>query len=177
MNRNIALAALLAVLAVPGLRAEDKPQGKWESLKVYFQHLKQGLSESSLDGMYQKRGLVAVAAVRGADQKDERTDLAKPQMKDPAREKKIKVRKAESREFEAAVELAVSEKFPEAVAALEAFEKAHPKSPMLADVRDARAKAQEAMLQGNKPPAPIEPAKGEPAKAEPVQAEAAKTAP
>ena len=136
--RYLAMALLLAV----GAQAEG---GRWDSLKTYFKHLKQGLMESSVDGMYQKRGRVAVAAVRGKKQGDEKSDLSKPAMKDPVKDKKIKVRKAEAREFEKAVDFAVEGKFDESIAALEAFEKAHPKSPMLEDVKDAKAKAKEAM--------------------------------
>ena len=118
-----------------------------------------------VEGGYQKRGLVAVAAVRGANQGDEKSDLSKPAMKDPARERKIRVRKAEAREFEKAADLAVAGKYGEALAALEAFEKAHPKSTLLADVKEAKGKVQEA-IEAQK----AEAAKpGEPAKAEPAQ--------
>ena len=82
--RYLVLAGLLALVAAPA-RAQDAPQRKWDSLMTYFKHLKQGLMESSVDGMYQKRGLTAVAAVRGANQSDEKSDLNVPQMKDPAR--------------------------------------------------------------------------------------------
>jgi len=133
--------ALLLMLAV-GAHAEGS---KWDSLKTYFKHLKEGLMESSVEGFYQKRGVVAVAAVRGANQSDEKSDLSKPAMKDPAREKKIKVRKVEAREFEKAVDLAVGGKFDEAGVALEAFEKAHPKSSLLDDVREARENVREAV--------------------------------
>jgi len=156
--RYLAMALLLAV----GARAEG---AKWDSLNMYFKHLKQGLMESSVEGGYQKRGLVAVAAVRGANQGDEKSDLSKPAMKDPARERKIRVRKAEAREFEKAADLAVAGKYGEALAALEAFEKAHPKSTLLADVKEAKGKVQEA-IEAQK----AEAAKpGEPAKAEPAQ--------
>ena len=136
--RYLALVLLLAV----GAQAQGS---KWDSLKTYFKHLKQGLMESSVEGVYQKRGLVAVAAVRGAKQGDEKSDLSKPGMKDPVKEKKIKVRKAEAREFEKAADLAMAGKYEEAAAALEAFEKAHPKSVLLGDVKEAKGKVKEAV--------------------------------
>ena len=156
--RYLALVLLLAV----GAHAQGS---KWDSLKTYFKHLKQGLMESSVEGVYQKRGLVAVAAVRGAKQGDEKSDLSKPSMKDPVKEKKIKVRKAEAREFEKAADLAVGGKYEESMAALEAFEKAHPKSTLLEDVKEAKGKVKEA-LEAQKAEAakPVEPAKAEPAK-------------
>jgi len=160
MNKIIAAVALLAVFGAYGLRAEQKPKTKWDSIREYFQFLKQGLTESSVQGVYQKRGAVAVAAVRGKDQTDEKADLSKPQMKSPAKERKIKVRKAESREFEKAAELALAGKFEETIAALEAFEQAHPRSPLLDDVRAAKAKAKEAMeAQKAEAAKPEEPAK------------------
>jgi TolA-binding protein len=135
--RYLALVLMLAV----GAHAEGS---KWDSLKTYFKHLKQGLMESSVEGVYQKRGLVAVAAVRGAKQGDEKSDPSKPGMKDPVKEKRVKVRKAEAREFEKAVDLAVAGKYDEALAALGRFEKAHPKSTLLADVKEAKGKVKEA---------------------------------
>ncbi len=157
--RYLALVLMLAV----GAHAEGS---KWDSLRTYFKHLKQGLMESSVEGVYQKRGLVAVAAVRGAGQADEKSDPAKPGMKNPAKEKKIKVRKAEAREFEKAADLAVAGKFDESLAALEAFEKAHPKSSLLSDVKDAKEKVKEAQAeQKAEAGKPAEPAKAEAPKA------------
>ncbi|MCX5797159.1 MAG: hypothetical protein NTY77_16840 [Elusimicrobia bacterium] len=157
--RYLALVLLLAV----GAQAETS---KWDSLKTYFKHLKQGLAESSVEGTYQRRAPSIVAAVRGDDQRNDKSDLSQPAMKDPAREKKVKVRKAEAREFEKAADLAAAGKYEEAVAALEAFEKAHPKSAFLADVKEAKGKVKEA-LEAQKAEAAqaAEPAKAEPAKA------------
>jgi TolA-binding protein len=133
---------------------------RWDSLRTYFKHLKQGLMESSVEGVYQKRGLVAVAAVRGAGQGDERSDPGKPGMKNPAKEKKIKVRKAEARELEKAVDLAVEGKYDEALAAMEKFEKAHPKSALLSDAKEAKGKVREAAeAQKAEGGAPAEPVK------------------
>ncbi|MBI5241126.1 MAG: hypothetical protein HY926_11690 [Elusimicrobia bacterium] len=146
--RYLALALMLAA----GAHAEGS---KWDSLKTYFKHLKQGLMESSVEGVYQKRGVVAVAAVRGAAQGDEKSDLSKPGMKDPAKERKIKVRKAEAREFEKAVDLAVAGKYDEALAALEAFGKAHPKSTLLGDVKEAKGKVKEAQAEAAKAAEPV----------------------
>jgi TolA-binding protein len=143
------------MLAV-GAHAEGS---RWDSLRTYFKHLKQGLMESSVAGSYQKRSSVAVAAVRGSGQADDKADLGQPAMKDPARERKIKARKAETREFEKAADLAVAGKFEEAGAALEAFEKAHPKSTLLADVKEAKGKVKEAIEAQKAEPAPAEPAK------------------
>jgi hypothetical protein len=153
--------ALVLILAT-GAHAEAS---KWDSLKTYFKHLKQGLMESSVEGVYQKRGVVAVAAVRGANQGDEKSDLSKPTMKDPIKEKKIKVRKAEAKEFEKAADLAVAGKYEESAAALEAFEKAHPKSTLLGDVKEAKGKVREAIAaQKEDVDKSAEPAKAEPAK-------------
>jgi len=136
--RYLALVMMLAV----GAHAEGT---KWGSVKTYFKHLKEGLMESSVEGYYQKRNFTAVAAVRGPDRGDEKSDLSKPAMKDPVKVKKIKVRKAEAKEFEKAADLAVAGKFEEAAAAFEAFEKAHPQSTLLEDVREAMGKAKEAL--------------------------------
>jgi hypothetical protein len=157
--RYLALMLMLAAAA----HAEG---GRWDFLKTYFKHLKQGLMDSSVEGVYQKRGVVAVAAVRGANQGDDKSDLSRPSMKDPIQEKKIKVRKAEAREFEKAADLAVAGKYEEASAALEAFEKAHPKSTLLEDVKDAKSKVKEAIeAQKAEAAKPAEPAKTEAPKA------------
>ena len=149
--------ALMLMLAV-GAHAEGN---RWDSLRTYFKHLKQGLMESSVEGSYQKRGSAAVAAVRGAKQGDDKSDLSKPGMKDPAKEKKIKVRKAEAREFEKAADLAVGGKYDEAMAALEAFEKAHPKSNLLEDVKEAKGKVKEAQEAQKAEAGKAAPAKGQ----------------
>ena len=67
------------------------------------------------------------------------------------------MRKAESREFEKAADLAVAGKLDESFAALEVFEKAHPKSSLLGEVREAKAKAKEA-LEAQKAQAAAQPA-------------------
>ncbi|MDD5627592.1 MAG: hypothetical protein PHU21_00895 [Elusimicrobia bacterium] len=159
--RYLALVCMLAASA-------HAAGSRWDSLKTYFKNLKQGLAESSVEGHYQKRGVAIVAAVRGDDQRSPRSDLDRPAMKDPAKEKKVKVRKSEAREFEKAADLAVSGKYEESLAALEAFEKAHPKSPFLGEVKEAKAKvkeaweAQKAETAPSPAAAPAEPAKAGP---------------
>lgn len=166
--RKIVLAAAVLGCAAGGLCAQEKPKSKLDYLKVYFQHLKQGLTESAVQGEYQRGRGAAVAAVRGNAQDDGRADPDKPAMKQPSKTHRQKAESAERREFEKAVDL-VGEgltlkdeaKVDEGVTGLEAFEKAHPKSARLSEVREALAKARELkglLKSDDAPPAP-EPAK------------------
>ncbi|MFA6002507.1 MAG: hypothetical protein WC881_00410 [Elusimicrobiota bacterium] len=139
--RNIWFAVMLWSWWGAPVQAQDK--NKWDSLTTYFKNLKQGLTDSSVEGQYQRGRGTVVAAVRGQAQDDGKAELDKPLMKDPAQERKRKQERAERREFEKAVDLINEGKLGEGIAALEAFEKAHPKSARLAEVREARAKALE----------------------------------
>lgn len=111
------------------------------SFLVWFEHLKKGLADSSVQDRYQKRRVIAVAAVRGSPQ--DSVDPDKPQWKGKRKSKKDLQLKVERGEFAQAVDLILSGRQAEGLAALEAFEKAHPESPILPDVREARQKAVE----------------------------------
>jgi TolA-binding protein len=133
---SLAFVFLWGALA---LAAEAPSAG--DSLKTWFQNLKQGLSDSAVGGHFQKgRGIAAVAAVRG----DRQTllDPNKPHWKlKSAAERKAD--KAERQEFSSAVDAIVAGKIAEGSAALDAFIKAHPKSPYLKEAQKAREKASE----------------------------------
>jgi hypothetical protein len=132
-------ALLILVFVAAGAFAQDaKPQKS--KFMMWFEHLKQGLSESSVQGRYQRgRRVTAVAAVRGS--KQDGPDPDKPAWKSGKQAKKAATMKKERAEFAAAVDLIMGGKAPEGVAALEAFEKAHPESPLLPDVKEAKEKA------------------------------------
>jgi hypothetical protein len=166
--RKIVLAAAVLACAAGGLGAQEKPKSKWDYLKVYFQHLKQGLTESAVQGEYQRGRGAAVAAVRGSAQDDGRADPDKPVLMQPSKTRRRKAEAAERREFEKAVDsvedglqLKDAAKVDEGAAGLEAFEKAHPKSARLGEVREALAKAREiqGLLKSGEAPAAAEPAK------------------
>ncbi|MBI3553812.1 MAG: hypothetical protein HY077_15060 [Elusimicrobia bacterium] len=139
---ELAMAALLilGILCAP-CRAEDTMKSRLAALKTWFQHFKEGLDESVVSDEYQKRDIVAVAAVRGAAQ-----DSAEPNKvywKDPAKAKKAAQLKKEKVELSAALEKILSGNIKEGKTALDSFERAHPKSTLLADARKARDKAKE----------------------------------
>ncbi|MFA6317120.1 MAG: hypothetical protein WC943_06850 [Elusimicrobiota bacterium] len=144
MRKTLLMAAVLCA-ALGGAAfgapepAKPKPAKTW--LRTWFEHLKQGLSESAVQGNYQKARVTAVAAVRGSEQ--ELSDKNVPSWKAGARTRKALRNKAERQEFAKAVDLILEGKSEEGVAALEAFEDAHPKSPLLVDVREAREKARQ----------------------------------
>lgn len=121
--------------------ASTSPKARKTWLRTWFEHLKQGLSESAVQGDYQRVRVTAVAAVRGNQQ--QAADQNKPSWKAGAKGKKSAALKAERREFSRAVDLILEGKVQEGVAALDAFEKAHPKSTLVSDVREAREKARE----------------------------------
>lgn len=132
------------------LPVEDSSHSKWSSLMTYFKHLKEGLTQSSVRAEFQKGRGVAVAAVRGAPQDDGKADPDRPAMRHPAKSRKQKLEAAETREFEKAVDLLEEglklkseAKVDEGIAGLEAFEKGHPRSARIGEVRDALAKARE----------------------------------
>jgi hypothetical protein len=139
--KKIFLTVLLgAAVAAPARSAEEAPKSAVSSLRMWFQHLKEGLSESAVSGHYQKANVTAVAAVRGAAQ--DSVEPEKPQWKG-GKSKKAQQQKAERPGFVKAGELITEGKTQEGSAGLDAFEKAHPKSPLLKDVREARAKLKE----------------------------------
>jgi hypothetical protein len=137
--KKIALFAALAALAV-SVRAED--QARFSGLRNWFKHLKEGLADSSVSEHYQRKGsFAAVAAVRGA--KQDSVDPKVPAFKSSESVRKSKELKAERAELSSSVDLILAGQVKEGEAGLDAFEKAHPKSPLLADARQARQKAKE----------------------------------
>lgn len=174
MRISLVVLALCAAAAAP-VRAEDAPKEK-PGVLSWFKNWKNTLERSAVEGKYRKmRTATGVAAVRGEEQTSANPEEA--YWKDEISEKTEKARMMERAELDAAVTLIMDGKNAEARAALDAFEKAHPKSSFLGQVNEARAKLDE--LEGKAPapkPAAAEP-KAEPAapaKApEPAKAEAA----
>lgn len=151
------LAFSLLFCAAPPLRAEES---KASSALSWFKNWKNALQRSAVEGKYRRmRTATAVAAVRGAGQAGKDPDAA--YWKGGWSEKRVAERMKEREELSAAVGLIFDEKPAEARAALDAFEKAHPKSSFLDEVADARTKLDE--LEGK---APAE----EPAKTAPQEA-------
>ena len=138
----------LSVFTVVSLKADEgqappakKAQSTTTLLMNWFAQLEQSLSASSVGQSYENRNdLVAVAAVRGSKQ-----DLSK--LNQPTWEKSnISQREQilkERKEFAAAVKEVVSGKLKQAQADLSAFEKSHPASPLLKDVKKAEEKIAE----------------------------------
>ncbi len=122
-------------------QSESKPESKKSLLRTWFEHLKKGLSESSVQHRYQRTKVTAVAAVRGDSQTQ--SDPNQPEWKGSRKARKDAVLRKERAEFAKAVDLIMEGKTEEGVLALDSFEKAHPKSSMLGEVREAREKAKE----------------------------------
>lgn len=126
------------LLVAASAHAEDRFAG----LKSWFKHLKEGLADSSVSEHYQRKGsFAAVAAVRGAAQ--DSVDPKAPAFKSSEKTRRSKALRAERMELSAAVEQIIAGDLKQGQASLDAFEKAHPKSPLLADARQAREKAKE----------------------------------
>ncbi len=124
---------LVLLMTVASVHADSGGIRKW------FENFKQGLMGSAVESQYQRRrGVAAVAAVRGARQNVD--DKNKPYWKGSAGSKQSAQLKKERAELAAAVDLALAGKTEEAMAAFDAFETAHPKSSLLPDVRQAREK-------------------------------------
>ena len=138
-----------------GLRAADAPAApKRTFLRTWFEHLKEGLSESAVQSHYQKNRVTAVAAVRGAQQDVVNPD--KPAWKGGQKAKKSAQAKKERAQFGKAVDFILEGKTKEGLEALDAFEKAHPKSALLPDVEQARAKALELQAAEAESPVPAQ---------------------
>src|SRR5579863_5194375 len=108
-NRIIALL-LLGTIAWPcSVFSEpvDQPS-TMDTLKLWFQHWKEGLAGSAVEGQFQQKSLTAVAAVRG----DEQTldDPNKPYIKGKLGDKQAKMLRAERAELGKAVDLILSGK-------------------------------------------------------------------
>ncbi len=142
MNKS-ALLAVALLLGSIGAGAEE-PKARPSSLMTWFQNLKNGLRESSVSGRMQKgHRASSVAAVRGSAQGDDKASLEEGTMKQPSMSKKAKRERREKAAFESAIDLIMAGKTEEGLGALDAFEKEYPKSAWLAQVAEARAKAQE----------------------------------
>lgn len=160
MRISLVVLALCAAAAAP-VRAEDAPKEK-PGVLSWFKNWKNTLERSAVEGKYRKmRTATGVAAVRGEEQTAANPEEA--YWKDEVSEKTEKARTKERAELDAAVTLIMDGKNAEARAALDVFEKEHPKSSFIGQVNEARAKLDE--LEG-KAPAP-KPAAAEP-KAEPA---------
>lgn len=148
MRKSVLLAAVLFLgSAGAGNVGAEEPRAKPSSLMTWFENLKNGLRESSVSGRMQRgRRASAVAAVRGSAQGDDKASLDEGTMKQPSRGKKAKQEKKERAAFEAAIDLVMAGKTAEGLSALDSFEKDYPKSSLLPQVAEARAKAKE--LQG-----------------------------
>lgn len=138
--------------------AESGVTDKVASVRRWFANWAKGLKRSAVESRYRNVRTSAVAAVRGSRQ-DSNPDL--PYWKGTWSDKKAAERMAERAELEAVVELALTGDIAGAQAALSKFEKQHPKSTLLEDVKEARA--QLAALQEETAPAAAE---GEKPKAE-----------
>lgn len=161
--RSIAVVLAVSLFAGAYARAEDPAKGKAGVLS-WFKNWKNALERSAVEGKYRKmRTATGVAAVRGSGQAAADKDEA--YWKGGWSEKREKERSQERVELAAAVGLIMDGKGAEARAALDAFEKAHPKSSFLDEVKEARSKLDE--MEGKGPAAAAE-AKPEvaPAKAE-----------
>jgi hypothetical protein len=129
-------AILAMVLAVSASAASSAPS------EGFFARLYKALTADTAQ-KYASHGqrLSSVAAVRGAALGDQ--DPAEPYWKGGMSEEAAKRQGVERKEFAAAVQLALDGKMGESTAALEKFQKDHPKSAMLPDVKEALAKAKE----------------------------------
>lgn len=142
----IAMLAVLLAAAAGVARAEDaKPVAgsRFASgLRQWFLHVKEGLAESSVSSQRQKSRITAVAAVRGAEQGE--LDPEKPVWKSAGAAKKSRALKAQRQELAQAVDTALAGDWDAASKKLDAFEAAHPESPLLADAHEIRGKLTEA---------------------------------
>ncbi len=161
-NISISIALISLMAALPGIvpearagEAAKKPASRLGSLKTWFKTWKVALRKKAIQARY-RRGVSAtsVAAVRGSKQSE--ADPRLPYWKGSWSDKKAAQRLEERKEQSAAIDLILEEKYDEAEKALDAFEKAHPKSAYLADIREARIKLAE--LRGGEKPAAEKPA-------------------
>lgn len=166
MNMRILLSLILLAAAAGPARAADDAKAKGGALS-WFKNWKNALERSAVEGKYRKmRTATGVAAVRGSGQAA--ANAEETYWKGGWSEKREKERAKEREELAAAVGLIMEGKSAEARAALDAFEKARPKSSFLSEVREARAKLDELA------PAPA-PAEAKPAEAAAPEAKPAET--
>jgi hypothetical protein len=144
-------AAVLAVALLGSVPAQAQDDAKGKSgVLSWFKNWKNALERSAVEGKYRKmRTATGVAAVRGSAQTA--ADPDETYWKGGWSEKREKERAKERGELAAAVGLIMEGKGDEARAALAAFEKEHPKSSFLGEVKEARAKLDE--MEGKVPAA------------------------
>lgn len=140
--QDIMMAALLiaGIFCAPA-RAEGTMKSRFAALKVWFQHFKEGLDDSVAGEERQNTDIIAVAAVRGAQQ--EWAEPNKVYWKDDAKIKKAAQTKKEKAELSAALNKILGGDVKGGETELDAFEKTHPHSRLLADAKKAREKAKE----------------------------------
>lgn len=138
MESRIIAAALAVLLTAPFARAEEaKAPTTKQSIMTFFKHLKESLATSAVSGERKKSRVGAVAAVRGADQKNSLADPNEPVLKGDFRAKREKAAAAEDAEFAGAVDLILHDKTEEGMKALEDFKAKHPKSRSFDRVQEA----------------------------------------
>ncbi len=136
MKRILLLSGIFLIgIGSAPLCAEQSPPQKVEQIRRWFMRWASGLKKSSVQGRFKNVRTTAVAAVRGSKQ-DSNPNL--PYWKGTWSDKKSAEREAERKELEASIELVLAGNIEGAGAALDAFEKKHPKSTLLADVAEAR---------------------------------------
>lgn len=143
-----AAPAAAAPAATTAQKAEAAVFTLSSSVLTWFQHVKEGLAESSVATRRQHGRITAVAAVRGEGQED--VDPSQPVWKSAVAGKKSKAFRAQRKELSAAVDAILAGNYDEGRQKLDAFEKAHAKSPMLADAREIRGKLDDAVAQAGK---------------------------
>jgi hypothetical protein len=137
------LALVLAVSATAAWAESSAPSDG------FFARLYKALTTDTAQ-KYAAHGmkLSSVAAVRGASLGDQ--DPAEPYWKGGMSEEASKRQLAERKEFLAAVQLAVDGNMSASTAALEKFQKDHPKSAMLPDVKEALVQTKAAQASASK---------------------------
>lgn len=138
--KTMLIAALLFAAPASWAAKTEAPKSKLLMLKTWFKHLKQGLTESSVSGEFQRQRVTAVAAVRGNAQAHADPDRVAWKT---GSSKKVAEQRAEKAELSAAVGLLEEGKVGDGIAALESFEKAHPQSLFLKEASEAKEKAKE----------------------------------
>ncbi len=131
--------------AAPAASAPAKGGG----LLKWFKNVKTSLEKSAVQGRYRKVRAGAVAAVRGAGQDD--VDPKKPYWKGGLSDKKAAEYNKERAEFKVAVDAILKGDFDGGAKKLDEFEAAHPRSKLMSDVKEARAKLAELKAQGGAP--------------------------
>ncbi len=149
----VVVAAWAVVAAAPALAADPKAGAAASDILSWFQRLEAGLSSSLLGNSLQTReDAAAVASVRAAPQSA--SDAESPAWIGGIRYERLAETKKEKKELAGAVDLVVQGRIKEGSAALEAFEKAHPKSPYMKDAMEARRKIEDLEKQAPKKEGP-----------------------